>query len=718
MPSSEVLQARIVEALLGLIDGSEAGDWSAYAERHLGAHLAATGDPISIRRHAARLIASEPEILLRAIARVPIEELDPLERVVTRCGVDIAGLSDADRIEVCRMVAMADDPTVLDLLPRVAGSDWEPRWSQRTLVPLHRRISVHAATVRAMDLLSVGDRRLLASASTDGVVAVSELPLAEPLMVATLHVGRIRDIAWARDASGAPWLVTCTDDAVQISDPTLGVRIRRLPGADKVRRLAVWDRPEADALVLGGDQEGRLTVWSLDGQVVERVVVDQVPVTALEVAEDGVAALGSRGGQIAVWDIEALEPIIRWTAGAAVKTLRIDARSAEDTIWTSTVDGFLRRWRLFDGELLDDVHLDSLPNDFALRSRREDGGRRVLLASGRAIEELDPARSTVTGRLELATGVQVVGSAFTADDEFVLSGDWDGELRMWRRAALDDGAVRPTEAVTSVAVAGDVVAGASAGLVHVFSLDHGDEVAVVEHGAEVRAVAGIRDGDRTPIVSGDADGRIRALYPSTGQVRETDVGAPIRSLAVGRRQWLVGLDDGRVVRIQPDSLEVLDERWPHGDRVRSCALADDGGEDVVVTVSDSIERVRGDESNRFGSLGSPGRWWSVRLGWVTNELQVVAACSDGRVHRYGPAGSLLRTYDIGEWARAAVFAGPGNSRLVVAGDDGRVTIFDTYSGARLRRIPIFGHVLAADVVGDRIVLGVTDGIVCLRVDRW
>lgn len=105
-----------------------------------------------------------------------------LFRALTRFGAPLAGLESTDLIQPGSFFRMGIPPTIVDILPEIAGVDFDTAWDRRIAVTVDETAGVVASFIAADDLLAA---KLAAGRSQD-------LADAEALREAARQTAKIR----------------------------------------------------------------------------------------------------------------------------------------------------------------------------------------------------------------------------------------------------------------------------------------------------------------------------------------------------------------------------------------------------------------------------------------------------------------------------------------------------------------------------------------------
>jgi WD40 repeat protein len=457
-------------------------------------------------------------------------------------------------------------------------------------------------------------------------------------------------------------------------------------------------------LLISGSRDGTARVWEGESGRERRRLGDHDDViTAVTLSGDGRwAVTGDRGAVAHIWDVTTGRETRRllgheWTA-EIVLARNVYAEPGEVTsvavspdgryVLTGSNDQTARLWdpktgqevRLFEGHDLRVYAVAFTPDGRSVLAAGQDGTVRMWdRESDREVRRC--ALRHVDGE-----GLRILTAAISPDGLWIASGCADGTAHLWeaRTGRLMARFFGGDEAIESVGFSKDaecVLTGSFEGVVRIWRVADGKEI-------------GTWYGER--VVAFSRDGRLAATGGETGVVTLRDVGSGriVRRLAgaapgVGDlalsnddRRLLVGLSDGGVAVWDLESGRPILRESGHALAVSAAAFSGKGR--VIVTGSvDGTIRVmdlKGEEDTR--TLDT--REDTVLSVAVSPDARLLLTASEWGAHlRDATTGASIRRYPIARSGASAV-AFSRNGRLALIGSGERTTIFDVVSGDELR----------------------------------
>jgi WD40 repeat protein len=383
-------------------------------------------------------------------------------------------------------------------------------------------IADHTAWITKLEWSADGTRLLTASGDGTARLWRVDAEAALPLLNLSGHRNGVVGAALAADGRGA--LTADAQGTVRIWDTgvTGDAEWLNLPSEDVWLSSVIYD-PTGET-ILGSTPSGRTTIWDADTGVELLTLAAHGPVpgfsgvpgvAAMSVSPDGtLVATGGRDATVRVWSR---------ASGDQLEELRV-------------------------GDWVEDVQFSP-------------DGRLLAVAEGEAVRIFDVASwDRVTS---LTHDRFVLSAKFTPDGRRLVSGSWDGTVRVWEVATWEE--VRRIEVgwqVNDVGLdpEGHVVGAGGDGGAGLWDLETGERLmALAGHAAEVWAVRFSPDGAR--LATAGVDGTIRLWDRTTGVTTLVlhAAGNAVNDLAFspdGRR--LVSID-ASAVRVWSLSLDELIE---------------------------------------------------------------------------------------------------------------------------------------------------------------
>jgi WD40 repeat protein len=493
----------------------------------------------------------------------------------------------------------------------------------------------HTHEVNAVAVLPDGRRAL--SASNDRTLRLWDVESGATLRIFQGHTHEVNGVAMLADGRRA--LSASSDNTLRLWDIETGATLRIFSGhtnvVTAVAALADGRR------VLSALWDGTLRLWDVEGGATLRVFAGHTNgVTAVAALADGRRVLSaSWDNTLRLWDVES-GATLHIFVGHAGWVTAVAALADGQHALSASRDKTLRLWdaeggatpRTFDG------HTDQVTALAVLG-----GGRRILSASRDKTLRLWDVESGATLRVFEAHVSTVEAVVPLADGRHALSALWDNTLRLWD---VESGAnLRVFEGhtgwVRAVAVLVDerrALSAADDQTLRVWDVETGATVRTfIGHTREVNAVAALGDGRRA--LSASADKTLRLWDVETGETLHTFRGHTgsvnaVVALPDGRRA-LSGSADRTLRLWDVETGETLHSFEGHAGAVRAVVVLPDGRRALSAANDQTL------------------RLWDVESG----------VCL-----------ALLRLEEAPLCLAVIPSAGPGDARVVVGGNLGRVRV--------------------------------------------
>lgn len=471
---------------------------------------------------------------------------------------------------------------------------------------------------------------------------------------------------------------------VRAADGAILHRLAEPAGA--LRGLAFAD---PDTLVVGNGAGG-LAVWDLAVDPPTRRAIEGITgVVGLRAAPDGSRlATWTADGVVTLRDTERFASLRDWTTGGEVGS--VDLRPDIDRLAIGCLEGEMRVYAIGTGEEIVSAHSRdqlSLVSSVALSS---DG---AFLAAGQRSGPITIV--DVAGRKLRSASVghrgAIDGLAFLDGSERLVSGSWDGTIRMWKASTSTVNAARELAghdgAVLAVAFAPTVRKDQPARLlscgvdrtVRVWEADHALPQGVLAgHEAGVYDVAVSPDG--TLVASASQDDTVRlwdlatqkevaVLRGHTGPVWAVSF-SPDGSL-------LASVGSDKTVRVWDVATRSLRQSYEgHTDRVIDVAFSHDGRR-LASASRDGTVRIWSLDGSSEPKVLSGHDWDVFAVAWGIGDRELYSGSRDQTVRIWSPAsGECLATLDGARQFVTSLSVSPDGSRLAAGTWYGAVCLFD------------------------------------------
>jgi WD40 repeat protein len=306
-------------------------------------------------------------------------------------------------------------------------------WDAKTGAPLGGPLSGHERAIRAVAFSP--DGRSVVTGSRDATWRVWN-PDAGSIPT---HHGTVTTLSFSPDGQ---WIASGgKDGSVQLRDAQNGKPLRTMTGHAGLVRAMVFS-PDGHRLITGG-QDDTLRFWNTDTGRLEGAPRDakQTAVTSLALSRDGhLLASGGNDGSIRLWDADTGQPhgppltrgmlIVLDVAFSPDGRRVVSASDGPDgniQVWESDT---MRAAGAPFGPKKGAGNVAFSPDGRLIASGGEDGT--VQLWNSDTHQPVGQPMNPYQGRLTDRDNPAVASLAFTPDGDYLVTGGFDGELRMWR----------------------------------------------------------------------------------------------------------------------------------------------------------------------------------------------------------------------------------------------------------------------------------------------
>jgi WD40 repeat protein/V8-like Glu-specific endopeptidase len=760
-------------ALLDMLLGqAERLNWlDRYLHEHVAEHAVAAGRLDELLEDPVYLITVDPARLVPHLNAARSSAARATAGVYRQSAHLLARLDRPTRASQLELTA--HHLGCRDLAARIASAapdrPWQTRWSHTRRATDRQVLTGHDGGVTAVAAGTLPDGTLaIISGGKDGAVRVWRLadgtPVGEPLQG---HDGGVAAMVPGALTDGTPVIISGGFDGTvrvwRLADRTpAGEPLSGHTGEGHhsgVATVTAGEMADGTPVIISGGFDGTVRVWRLaDGAPVGEPLSGHTgPVYAVAAAAlpDGTPVIISGGsdGTVRVWRLADGAPVGEPLSGHTGPVYAVAAAALPDgtpVIISGGFDGTVRVWRLADGAPVGEplnghtdfvwaVAVGALPDGTpVIISGSSDATVRVWRLADRT--PVGEPLSGHTGEGRIRGGVLAVATGALPDGTpVIISGGWDGTVRVWRLA--DD---TPTEeplrghddVVKAVAVGAlpdgtpVIISGSSDATVRVWRLADGTPVGepLSGHIGPVFAVAAGALPDGTPVIisGGFADGTTRIwrladgtkvgelLHGRFGRVRAIAVGA----LPDGTQVIVTGGGASPYLRVRvwrlADGTPVGEPLSGHTNEVVSVAVGalSDGTPVIVSGGWDGTVRVwRLADGTPVGEPlhGDDDAVFAVAVGALPDGTPVIVSGGFGGVVRVWsladgtPLGGPLHGHD-GAVLAVAVGALPDGTPVIASGgEDGTARVWRLADGTPLMpplglRESVRGVVVNGDII--------------------
>ena len=394
------------------------------------------------------------------------------------------------------------------------------------------------------------DGKLIVTGSDKGTARLWRTDTGAPIGVPLKHDSCVMGVAFSPD--GKLIVTGSTDGTARVWKTDSGREVTRL--LQKSQILAVAFSPDGK-LILTGSNDGTARLWEIvSGREATRLLLE-APIWAVAFSPDGKQFLtGDEIGTVRLWRTDAPVPLtdmIKHDNFVTTATFSPDGK----LILTDSVGGTAHLWRTDTGaSVAAPLKLDGTVTTAAFSP----DGKLILTGSAGGTAHLWRTDTGASVAAPLKLDGTVTAAAFSPDGKLILTGSAGGTARLWRtdggtpvgpKFHHKDSKLSGTHnlqpviirvgvrfldpMITIAAFSPDgalLLTGGDDGIVRVWHTDTGAPVAVIKHGASIKAVAFSPDG--ALLLTGGDDGTVRLWRTNTGvAVAVIKHGASVKALA-------------------------------------------------------------------------------------------------------------------------------------------------------------------------------------------
>ncbi len=512
--------------------------------------------------------------------------------------------------------------------------------------------------------------------------------------------------------------LTTSSNEIVVWDVASGEELNRFgTGSSGGHSATIWSLAVSpdQQVIASGDADGRVLLWTADGELLRELSGPTDLVSALTFSADGAYLLAaSADGQTIRWEL-ATGRILTVYSGGQGAVISVDIRPDGERVLTGHSGGVARLWTL-DGELLQTLQ------------GHEGAVNAVAFSPVSAAQGLTASDDGTVRMWNLNTGGQVrvfdghegavLAVAYAPDGRSFASGGDDASVRLWNPFTTQQTAIyaEHTQAVQRVQYADSntlILTASADGTARLWDLQRGDEVRRYEgHSLDVnaRTITAVYSADGRSVLSGSFDSTLRLWERDTGQtvqefqghsgpVYDVDLSADqTTAISVSQDGSLIVWD---VASGQP-RLTLRDELRP-GPLV-SVALLPNGRRALSGALDGSIvlwDIETGDIVRRYGpqlqkdAPGHTGAAWDVSVS--PDGERFASAGNDGVALLWSiDSGRVIQEFKGHADAVLTAHFDRSGQRLATGANDGAIIVWDTTGDSRYQPTGVVRRILGHD----------------------